>query len=145
MEATHKREAPARGRAAVRGTDGRAAWIGRGAQRWLLRTLGLLIVLELGLLTPLTCVFHCFLEARAERPAIGWFLCGVHHTSAAAVAGADASTPVVPRAFFELLGPSLLLLPLAGAPVPALILRATRRHDSLPLPPPTPPPRPVSC
>ncbi len=145
MEATQKWEAPARRCAAVCGMDGRVPWIGRGAQRWLPRALGLLIVLELGLLTPLTCVFHCFLEARAERPAIGWFLCGAHHTSATAAAGADAPAPVVPRAFFELLGPSLLLLPLAGAPVQVLILRATRRHDSLPLPPPTPPPRPASC
>lgn len=121
---------------------GYVAWSGGAARRWLPRALGLLIALELGLLAPLACVFHCFLEARAERPAIAWFLCGAHHAQAATIAGADAPATISPRAFFELLAPAPWPLPLATALALTLALRSARHHPSPPFPPPTPPPRP---
>ncbi|MCX7790567.1 MAG: hypothetical protein N2378_07995 [Chloroflexaceae bacterium] len=123
---------------------GRFVWSGGAARRWLPRALGLLIALELGLLAPLTCVFHCFLEARPERPAIAWFLCGAHHARAATVAGADAPATTSPRAFFELLAPALALLTLAGALVLTLAPGPARCYVPPFFTPPTPPPRPVN-
>jgi hypothetical protein len=122
---------------------GYVAWSGGVARRWLPRALGLLIALELGLLTPLACVFHCFLEARAERPAIAWFLCGAHHAQAGTIARADAPATIAPRAFFELLAMAPWLLPLVAALALTLALRSVQRRISLPFPPPTPPPRPA--
>ncbi|MGB9634647.1 MAG: hypothetical protein ACPL8I_15010, partial [Chloroflexaceae bacterium] len=45
---------------------------------WILRTLAVLIAVELGVLSPLNCVIHCLVQRiLAERPAIALFLC--HH------------------------------------------------------------------
>ena len=121
---------------------GCVVWSRGVAWRWLPRALGLLIALQLGLLAPLTCVFHCFLESRAERPAVAWFLCGAHHAQAATVAGADVPTTIAPRAWFELLAPTVSLFLLARALVLILGLRAVQYDAPPPFPPPTPPPRP---
>ncbi|MCS6881865.1 MAG: hypothetical protein RMK84_07150 [Oscillochloridaceae bacterium] len=122
---------------------GRIAWSRSAAWRWLPRALGLLIALELGLLAPLTCVFHCFLAARGERPAIAWFLCGAHHPPAATIADADAPAAGSPRAFFELLPPAPPLLPLAGLLTLIAVLSLARGYVPPFLSPPTPPPRSV--
>lgn len=142
MDATQKREAPAHRRAGTPRRPGHVAWSSGVAWRWLPRALGLLIALELGLLVPLACVFHCFLEVRAERPASAWFLCGAHHAQAVTSAGADALATISPRAFFELLAPAPSLLPLAVALALALALRSVQHHASPLFPPPIPPPRP---
>ncbi|MGQ9927067.1 MAG: hypothetical protein ACUVS4_09370 [Chloroflexaceae bacterium] len=142
IDATQKSEAPLSRRAGSPRLPDCVFWSRGAARRWLLRTLGLLVALQLGLLVPLTCVFHCFLEARAERAASAWFLCGARHTEAATIAGSDVPTTIAPRAWFELLAPAVLLFLLAGALILTLSLCSVQPYAPPPFPPPTPPPRP---
>lgn len=120
-------------------------------QRLLPRALALLVVLVLGVLSPLSCVIHCFIQERiAERSALAFFLCGEHAVAVPddvdlldrlSIAGSTADEPLTPRAFYELLAPPLVLLisvvllrtVLLRQPSPALIPFASS--------PPTPPPR----
>jgi hypothetical protein len=120
-------------------------------QRLLPRAPALIVVLVLGVLSPLSCVIHCYIQDRnAERSALAFFLCGEHTVTVPedvdlldrlSIAGSPADEPLSPRAFYELLSPPLvvvisvvlLLTVLLRQPSPTLIPFVAA--------PPTPPPR----
>ncbi len=117
-------------------------------RHWVPRLVALLIALELGLLSPLSCVIHCLVQQLlAERPAIAFFLCGEHARAAQDVtviptgqAEAPATT-MTPRALYELVSIIAPLLLLSSLLVTLLFLPPARRFAPLTIPPPTPPPR----
>lgn len=139
-------------RAVIRWTFG---W--RALATWTPRLLALLVALELGLLSPLSCVIHCFVQQLlAERPAIGLFLCGEHSLASAIAPAAPfaglspratpdpTSSPVstiTPRALYEFV---VLVSPLLAAVsmlLAMLLLPPTHRLVAQTLSPPNPPPR----
>ncbi len=117
----------------------------RVATRWWPHAVALLIALELGLLSPLSCVIHCAVQRMlAERPALAFFLCGEHGTLAAA-ATPDAPPGPTPRASYELLQCTVTLLTVASLLVALLAPHPVQRRRPVTLPPPTPPPRPTQA
>ncbi len=121
------------------------------------RLLALLIALELGLLSPLSCVIHCFVQQLlAEHPAIGFFLCGEHGQAPAATPAEQRTDPftrsapdpssspastITPRALYELVAFASSLLTVVSLLVAVLLFLPARRLVPQTLPPPTPPPR----
>lgn len=111
--------------------------------RWALRAVALIIVINLGLLSPLSCVIHCTIQRLfVEKPAIGLFLCGDHGVTA------EQPTPIpetpavpTPRALYELLPVSATLLVLFVHLITTVEGYLHERPWSLNVPPPTPPPR----
>lgn len=105
--------------------------------------LALLVALELGLLSPLSCVVHCFIQQLlAERAPISFFLCGEH----APPPGSDSAdpapaSPLMPRALYELITLVTPLLVATGMLVATLAPPPLRRLARPILLPPTPPPR----
>jgi len=115
----------------------------RVAVRWWPQAVALLIALELGLLSPLSCVIHCAMQRMlAERPALAFFLCGEHGTLAAP-ATPDIPPGSTPRASYELLQYPLMLLMVTSLLVAVLAPCPVQRCRPVTLPPPTPPPRPT--
>lgn len=124
---------------------------------WTPRLLALLVALELGLLSPLSCVIHCIVrQFVAEGPATGFFLCGEYApalTTTPAVPFADPSPPVAPdpssapistftpRAVYELVSPAFPLLIAVSLLLAVLLFRRACCIASPTLSPPTPPPR----
>ncbi|NJO84660.1 MAG: hypothetical protein HC828_19085 [Blastochloris sp.] len=123
-------------------------------QRLVPRALALIVVLVLGVLSPLSCVIHCFIQERiAERSALAFFLCGEHAVAVPedvdlldrlSIVGSTVDEPLTPRALYE-----LLLLPLTLLISTILLLAAAPQYQSqrtapATAPPPTPPPR-LSC
>jgi hypothetical protein len=142
-----------------RGLRAAAIWafLRRALATWTPRLIGLLIALELGLLSPLSCVIHCFVQQLlAERPAIGFFLCGEHSLAPVATpadqrvdpfthpapdpSSSPAST-ITPRALYELVALASPLLTVVSLLVAVLLLPSAQRLVAQTLPPPTPPPR----
>lgn len=123
----------------------------RATATWAPRLVALVIALELGLLSPLSCVIHCFVQQLlAERPAIAFFLCGEHSQTPATVLSAHPDAPntpanpastLTPRALYELVSLATPLVTLVSLLVAVLIALPARRLAPLTLPPPTPPPR----
>lgn len=103
----------------------------------------LLVALELGLLSPLSCVVHCFIQQLlAERAPISFFLCGEHAPPPSGDSADPApASPLMPRALYELITLVTPLLVAAGMLVATLVPSPLRRPTRLTLPPPTPPPR----
>lgn len=111
----------------------------------------LLIVISLGLFSPLCCVIHSMLHSiLTEPPTVGFFLCGPYQPAVATPVNPDERSdtqtpsddaPLTPRALYELTpfaGPLLIisLLQITNlAPHPFQRLRPLRSA------PPTPPPR----
>jgi hypothetical protein len=124
---------------------------------WTPRLLALLIALELGLLSPLSCVIHCFVQQLlAERPAIGFFLCGEHGLAPAATPAEQRTDPftrsapdpssspastITPRALYELVTLASPVLAAVSLLLAVLLLPSAQRLVAQTLPPPTPPPR----
>ncbi len=127
----------------------RPAPCGRGLgwrwARWAPGVVALLLVLTLGLLSPLSCIIHCAIrQFLAERPAISYFLCGEHGTLRASTASTtQLPTAPTPRALYEMLSPPIRVIALATVLVFAVAARLPLRPRSLALAPPTPPPRPA--
>lgn len=131
----------------------RAAWFNasRTLAAWGPRILAILIVVELGLLSPLSCVIHCLVrQILAERHGIVFFLCGEHHEAANALSAAPGAAPtnapepviqITPRAIYELVALTAPLLILTSLLVARLIAPRLYQVTRLNLPPPTPPPR----
>lgn len=119
-------------------------WLRRLAVRWWPHAVALLIALELGLLSPLSCVIHCAVQGMlAERPALAFFLCGEHGTLAAP-ATSDIPPGPTPRASYELLQCPLTLLMVTSLLLVAVLAPFPgQRCRPVTLPPPTPPPRPT--
>lgn len=128
----------------------------RALATWTPRLIALLIALELGLLSPLSCVIHCFVQQMlAERPAIAFFLCGEHRLAAPGAqavpfaASSQRATPdpappastIKPRALYELVALPSPLLTAVTILVAVLQLPPVRRLAPQALPPPSPPPR----
>lgn len=108
---------------------------------WGVRGLAILVALELGVLSPLSCVLHCLIQQwMIERATPNFFLCDLHRDGAIAQE-ATPLTATQPRAVYEALPP----LYIAALLVVPLLLLLTLLHQvwplSLALPPPTPPPR----
>jgi hypothetical protein len=117
----------------------------------------LLIALELGLLSPLSCVIHCFVQQLlAERPAIGFFLCGEHgqaplatpadyradpFTRSAPDPSPTPASTITPCALYELVALASPLLTVVSLLVAMLKFLPAPRLVPQILPPPTPPPR----
>lgn len=98
----------------------------------------LLVALELGLLSPLSCVVHCFIQQLiAEHAPASFFLCGEHHHAA----GHAPASPLMPRALYEIVSLAALLLTLVSLLVAVLTIPRARRLVPQTLAPPTPPPR----
>lgn len=133
------------------------AFLRRALATWTPRLIGLLIALELGLLSPLSCVIHCFIQQLlAERPAIGFFLCGEHGLAPVATpadqhvdpfthpapdpSSSPAST-ITPRALYELVTLAFPLLAAVSLLLAVLLLPPAQRLVPQTLPPPSPPPR----
>lgn len=110
--------------------------------RWWPHAVALLIALELGLLSPLSCVIHCAVQRMlAERPVLAFFLCGEHGTLAAP-ATPDIPPGPTPRASYELLQDPLTLLMVTSLLLVAMLAPCpVQRCRSVTLLPPTPPPR----
>lgn len=112
--------------------------------------LALLVVLVLGVLSPLSCVIHCFIQERiAERSALAFFLCGDYTVAVPddadlldrlSIANTTMEEPLTPRAFYEMLSLPLLLFS-----VLVLLTVLIRQLPFTFVPfvgvPPTPPPR----
>lgn len=115
--------------------------------------IALLIVLELGLLSPLSCVIHCLVQQLlAEPPAIGRFLCPAHGgassgslTHAHAHTAPDSSHPpgstITPRALYELVWVASPLMAMISVLVAVIGAPPAPRLTPPLFPPPTPPPR----
>jgi hypothetical protein len=133
------------------------AFLLRALATWTPRLIGLLIALELGLLSPLSCVIHCFVQQLlAERPAIGFFLCDEHGPAPTTAPAAQFAVPspgttpdpssspastITPRALYELVALASPLLTVVSLLVAVLMILPARRLVPQILPPPTPPPR----
>ncbi|NWF79346.1 MAG: hypothetical protein HXY37_04760 [Chloroflexi bacterium] len=120
----------------------------RAIATWTPRLVALLIALELGLLSPLSCVIHCVgQQLLAERPAIAFFLCGEHSQTPAAApltlfdTSPDPVSQITPRALYEVVALATPLVALVSLLIAVLIALPARRIAPLTLPPPTPPPR----
>lgn len=109
------------------------------------RAIALLVALNLGLLSPISCVIHCALyQLFAAPPAISLFLCGEHGASATSPTPVDAPpTAPTPRAMYKLVSLPLSLLALVRILICALLVSAPPTHRSIAFVPPTPPPRPL--
>jgi hypothetical protein len=119
-------------------------------QHMLPQMLALIVVLVLGVLSPLSCVIHCFIQERiAERSALAFFLCGEHAVAVPedadlldrlSIVGSTTDEPLTPRAFYEMLSLPLLLFS-----VLVLLTVLIQPLPSTCVPfvgvPPTPPPR----
>jgi hypothetical protein len=110
-----------------------------------IHTLAVLVVIELGFLSPLSCVIHCFIhDLLRERNSAGVFLCNVPSSSTTLDHELPTSSPIEtvrPRAVFETLPPA----PPTALVIIVVILLFLLSYPSL-LPrlsgaPPTPPPR----
>lgn len=113
----------------------------RAATRWWPHAVAVLIALELGLLSPISCVIHCAVQRMlTERPALAFFLCGEHGTLVAP-ATSEAPPGPTPRASYELLHHTVTLLMAASLLMAVLAPRPPQRRCPDTLPPPTPPPR----
>lgn len=116
-----------------------------------LRLVALLIALELGLLSPLSCVIHCLVQqVVAERPAVAFFLCSEHSGNRAAsvsvpLTDADASSipfaTIAPRALYEFVSLAIPLFIAAILLIGALFVPPAHCFAPRPVSPPTPPPR----
>jgi len=109
-----------------------------------LHALTILVVLELALLSPLSCVLHCLIqEWLISQSATNYFLC-VLHPGATTDQTATEPTPIEtarPRAIYESLPPLALAL-LAIVPLILLVIIIPQsRPPTCDLSPPTPPPR----
>lgn len=115
--------------------------------RWAPRVVALLIAVNLGLLSPLSCVIHCaIIRIFAERPAISLFLCGEHRAIVVSSApSADLPVAPIPRALYELLSLPAAVIALAIALIAAVVAGPPRHPSSMTFAPPTPPPRPASA
>ncbi len=107
--------------------------------------LAVLVVIELGLLSPLSCVIHCFIhDLMRERNSASIFLCNVPSSSTTLDHKLPTSSPIEtvrPRAVFETLPPAqptalviIVVILLFLLSYPSLLLRLSGA-------PPTPPPR----
>jgi hypothetical protein len=102
-------------------------------------------------LSPLSCVIHCFIQERiAERSALAFFLCGEHAVTAPedvdlldrlSIAGSTTNEPLTPRAFYESLSPPLVLLISVVLLLTVLLPRTSPALIPFVASPPTPPPR----
>ncbi len=131
--------------------------LGRVLRRWASHVLATLIALELGLLSPLSCVIHCVIQQLlTERSAIAFFLCGEHGRMSVAAPSVQpanvydrftpdtTSTPIStikPQALYELVSLDSSLITVVSLLVAVLIAPPARRLASLIHMPPTPPPR----
>jgi|YNPBryunderm2012_1023409.scaffolds.fasta_scaffold01680_8 hypothetical protein len=132
-------------------------FVWRAVARWTPRLLALLVALELGLFSPLSCVIHCIVQQFvAERAATGFFLCGAYGpapTAALAAPFADPSPPIAhdpssapastftPRAVYELVALAYPPLIAVSLLIAVLLFRRACRVAGPTLSPPTPPPR----
>lgn len=139
------------GRGLQAGTGGTS--VRRAFATWTPRLVALLVALELGLLSPLSCVIHCLVQqVLVERPTTVYFLCGDHGQAPAAQLADPAiradpdpsSTPgstITPRALYELVALASPLFTVVSLLLAVLLLPPARRLVPLALPPLTPPPR----
>lgn len=116
--------------------------------RWIGRLLTIFVVLELGVLSPLSCVLHCLIHDWLRQSATqNFFFCGVYPGDEGVQQMPETPAPLAgiqPRAVYEALPPLLLailfVVPLITVlPGVRFLMPATYS-----LPPPTPPPRPRS-
>ncbi|MEF3273007.1 MAG: hypothetical protein K6356_01185 [Chloroflexus sp.] len=110
--------------------------------RWSVRGLAMLVVLELGILSPMSCVLHCLIQQwMNERVEPHVFLCNLLPTDHPDEHSTASTTVLQPRAVYETLAPPP---PVLLAVIPLLIVLLTnpryRIHSYTPRPP-TPPPR----
>lgn len=110
-------------------------------KHWGTRVVAIVVVLELGVLSPLSCVLHCLIQQwMYEQASPNFFFCDLH-LDGTITEEASHLTQVHPRAMYEALPP----LVVAAVLVVPLILLLASHHPALlrviPLPPPTPPPR----
>lgn len=120
-------------------------------QRLLPRALALIVVLVLGVLSPLSCVIHCYLHDRSvERSALAFFLCGEHAVAVPedvdlldrlSIVGTTADEPLTPRAYYELLASPLVLLISVVLLLTVLLRQPSPTLIPFVASPPTPPPR----
>ncbi|WP_322487362.1 hypothetical protein [Chloroflexus sp.] len=113
-------------------------------KHWGRRVVALIVVLELGVLSPLGCVLHCLIQQwMDERATPNFFFCDLH-LDGTITEDASHLAQVHPRAMYEALPP----LVVAAVPVVPLILLLALLCPAFlrvcPLPPPTPPPRAFS-
>ncbi len=116
--------------------------------RWIVRLLTILVALELGVLSPLSCVLHCLIHDWLRQSATqNFFFCGVYPGDESVQQMPETPVPLAgiqPRAVYEALPPLLLailfvVLLITVLPGIRFLMPATYS-----LPPPTPPPRPRS-
>ncbi|WP_298482257.1 hypothetical protein [uncultured Chloroflexus sp.] len=110
-------------------------------KHWSTRVVAIIVVLELGVLSPLSCVLHCLIQQwMYEQTSPNFFFCDLRHDGTITDDAAPIAT-VHPRAVYEALPPLWVAVLLV---VPLILLLASH-HPALlrtsPLPPPTPPPR----
>lgn len=113
-------------------------------RRWAMPGVAALIAIELGLLSPLSCVAHCFIQQLlAEHAPITFFLCDEHGLAAESGGAADPApaATLMPQALYELISLAGPLLLAASLLVATLALRPPPRLAPPLIPPPTPPPR----
>ncbi|MGB9738249.1 MAG: hypothetical protein C0184_03705 [Chloroflexus aggregans] len=113
--------------------------------RWIVRFLTILVALELGVLSPLSCVLHCLIHDWLRQDATqNFFLCDVSRGDEGVQPMPDTPAPLAgiqPRAVYEMLPPLLLAVLFV---VPLITVLPGIRFPlpvTFSLPPPTPPPR----
>lgn len=106
--------------------------------------MAIIVVLELGVLSPLSCVLHCLIQQwMYEQASPNFFFCDLRHDGTISEDAAPIAT-AHPRAVYEALPPLWVAVLFV---VPLILLLASWRPALLrtsPLPPPTPPPRAFS-
>ncbi len=124
--------------------DAHRRLVPRGASglRGIVSVVAVIVAINLGLLGPLCCVIHCALRSLiVERPAISYFLCGEHGKTSAQAASDNRPAPPSPRALYEALTRTALLIGPLSLLIAVLATPPRHRRASFALAPPTPPPR----
>jgi len=110
-----------------------------------IHTLAVLVVIELGFLSPLSCVIHCFIhDLLRERNSAGVFLCNVPSSSTTLDHELPTSSPIEtvrPRAVFETLPPAQVTALVIIVVILLFHLSSPSLLPRLSCDPPTPPPR----